>query len=494
MPSPRSRASTSCLSARPIFRSSWGCHSTTPATPISERSIKSRQPPQGTASPLGCISSRPRWTRTSSSRRGSSSSPCRGVPGRRPGSRTVCPGSSANVSARCCCMMLRCPTKQETPMLMSTDRILVSHVGSLPRPPTLSELLIRQEAGETIDAAELARQVEFATTHVIDKQVAAGVDVGNDGEQSRVGFQTYVPRCLCGFGGESRRPPSRDQIDFPSYARQTELRFPHSARVTNAPVAQSDVQYVNSAPINEDAARLKRMGRHFSECFMTAPSPGIVATTMLNQHYDSHEGYLTALAKALSNEYRAIHNAGMVLQIDAPDLAMERNRFFSHLGEAEFLRQLELHIEGIPRERVRLHVCWGNSDGPHVHDIAMTAILPALYRANVGALSIEFANPRHQHEYDALRTNPLPAHMLLMPGVLDSTTNFVEHPELVARRIEEAVSVVGDRERVIAGTDCGFGTFAGREYVAEEVVWVKLAAAAEGARIASHRLWGRAVG
>src|SRR6516162_9262098 len=153
-----------------------------------------------------------------------------------------------------------------------------------------------------------------------------------------------------------------------------------------------------------------------------------------------------------------------------------------------------LGIEGIPRERVRLHVCWGNSDGPHVHDIAMATILPELYRANVGALSIEFANPRHQHEYDALRNNPLPAHMLLMPGVLDSTTNFVEHPELVARRIEEAVSVVGDRERVIAGTDCGFGTFAGREYVAEEVVWVKLAAAAEGARIASHRLWGRAVG
>jgi 5-methyltetrahydropteroyltriglutamate--homocysteine methyltransferase len=231
---------------------------------------------------------------------------------------------------------------------------------------------------------------------------------------------------------------------------------------------------------------------------MTAPSPGIVATTMLNQHYDSHEAYLMALAKALSNEYRAIHDAGLILQIDSPDLAMERHRFFSDLTDAEFFRQLELHIaainlgiEGIPRDRVRLHVCWGNNDGPHIHDIAMAAILPELYRANVGALSIEFANPRHQHEYDALRNSPLPAHMLLMPGVLDTTTNFVEHPELVARRLEEAVSVVGDRERVIAGTDCGFGTFAGREYVAEEIVWVKLAAAAEGARIASDRLWGR---
>jgi 5-methyltetrahydropteroyltriglutamate--homocysteine methyltransferase len=383
-------------------------------------------------------------------------------------------------------------------MLMSNDRILVSHVGSLPRAGRLTDLLIRQEAGETIDIAELAREVETATAHVVGKQVEAGVDVGNDGEQSRVAFQTYVPRCLCGFGGESKRPPARDQIEFPSYVRQSAARFPHTARAVNAPAALSEVRYVNSAPIKQDAERLKRMGGRFSECFMTAPSPGIVATTMLNQHYESHEAYLMALAKALSNEYRAIHDAGLILQIDAPDLAMERHRFFDGLNDADFLRQLELHvaainlgIDGIPRERIRLHVCWGNNDGPHIYDIAMTAILPELYRANVGALSIEFANPRHQHEYDALRANPLPAHMLLMPGVLDTTTNFVEHPELVARRLEEAVSVMGDRERVIAGTDCGFGTFAGREYVAEEIVWVKLAAAAEGARIASRRLWGR---
>ncbi len=363
----------------------------------------------------------------------------------------------------------------------------------------MTDLLIRQEAGEAIDTAELARELETSTAHVIGKQVEAGVDVGNDGEQSRVGFQTYVPRCLCGFGGESKRPPARDQREFPSYVRQAERRFPRSARVINAPAAQSDVRYVNSAPIKEDAARLRRMGGQFSECFMTAPSPGIVATTLLNQHYDSHEAYLMALANALSNEYRAIHDAGLILQIDSPDLAMERHRFFDGLTDAEFHRQLELHIaainlgiEGVPRDRIRLHVCWGNNDGPHIYDIAMAAILPELYRANVGALSIEFANPRHQHEYDALRNNKLPAHMVLMPGVLDTTTNFVEHPELVARRLEEAVSVVGDRERVIAGTDCGFGTFAGREYVAEEVVWVKLAAAAEGARIASCRLWGRA--
>jgi 5-methyltetrahydropteroyltriglutamate--homocysteine methyltransferase len=383
-------------------------------------------------------------------------------------------------------------------MLTSTDRILTTHVGSLPRNETLSDVLMRQEAGETIDAAALAREIETATRQTIERQVKAGVDVGNDGEQSRVGFQTYVPRCMCGFGGESKRPPARDQIEFPSYYRQMAARFPHSARVMNAPAALSAVEYVNGAPIREDAERLRNLGTGFRETFMTAPSPGIVATTMLNQHYDSHEAYMMALAAALTNEYRAIHEAGHVLQIDSPDLAMERHRFFGHLDERAFLKQLELHvaaintgIAGIPRERVRLHVCWGNNDGPHIYDIAMATILPELYRANVGALSIEFANPRHQHEYEALRAHPLPAHMLLIPGVLDTTTNFVEHPKVVARRLHEAVAAVGDRERVIAGTDCGFGTFAGREYVAEDVVWLKLAAAAEGARIASEGLWGR---
>lgn len=383
-------------------------------------------------------------------------------------------------------------------MRHSTDRILVSHVGSLPRNEKLADMLIRQEAGETIDTAALAAEIESATADTIAKQVKAGVDVGNDGEQSRVGFQTYVPRCMCGFGGESKRPGSRDQVEFPSYFRQMAARFPHSARVMNAPAALSEVRYVNAAPIQEDAARLTRMGTGFIERFMTAPSPGIVATTMINQHYARHEDYLMALAEALGHEYRAIHAAGHVLQIDSPDLAMERHRFFGHLSEPEFLQQLELHvaainkgIEGIPRDRVRLHVCWGNNDAPHIYDIAMATLLPELYRANVGALSIEFANPRHQHEYAAIKANPLPAHMLLMPGVLDTTTNFVEHPEVVARRLEEAVSVVGDKERVIAGTDCGFGTFAGREYVAEEVVWLKLKTAAEGAAIASKRLWGR---
>jgi 5-methyltetrahydropteroyltriglutamate--homocysteine methyltransferase len=383
-------------------------------------------------------------------------------------------------------------------MLASTDRILTTHVGSLPRNEVLSDLLIRQEAGEVIDTARLAREVEVSTADRIAKQVAAGVDIGNDGEQSRVAFQTYVPRCMCGFGGESKRPPARDQIEFPSYARLMASRFPHSAKLSNAPAAIGDVRYVDAGPIEADAARLKSLGTGFAETFITAPSPGIVATTMLNQHYASHESYLMALAEALGHEYRAIHEAGHVLQIDSPDLAMERHRFFGDLDERGFLEQLAVHVaainkglEGIPRDRVRLHVCWGNNDGPHIYDIAMSTILPEIYRANVGALSLEFANPRHQHEYEALKANPLPAHMLLIPGVLDTTTNFVEHPEVVARRLREAVAAVGDRERVIAGTDCGFGTFTGREYVADEVVWLKLAAAAEGARIATKALWGR---
>jgi 5-methyltetrahydropteroyltriglutamate--homocysteine methyltransferase len=203
---------------------------------------------------------------------------------------------------------------------------------------------------------------------------------------------------------------------------------------------------------------------------MTAPSPGVVAAAMTNQHYSSHDAYLTALSKALATEYRAIHEAGHVLQIDAPDLAMERSRYFAHLDELAFLQQLERHIAaindglaGIPSDYVRLHVFWGNNDGPHISDIAMATILPELYRANVGALSIEFANPRHQHEYEALNEHPLPAHMLLIPGVLDATTNFVEHPQLVANRLHEAVAAVGDKERIIAGTDCGFSTFAGKE-------------------------------
>jgi 5-methyltetrahydropteroyltriglutamate--homocysteine methyltransferase len=260
--------------------------------------------------------------------------------------------------------------------------------------------------------------------------------------------------------------------------------------------------YHDTTAIAAETARLKRLAGQvsppFTECFMTEPSPGIIATTMLNAYYPSHEAYLDAIAREMGHEYRAVVDAGFVLQIDAPDLAMERVLLYQDKSDAEFVEIIEQHIAalnkaltGIPRDRVRLHVCWGNWEGPHLHDVALDLLLPVLYQANVGGLSIEFANPRRQHEIGALCRYGFPDHMVLLPGVIDPKSNFVEHPEVVARRIEEAVRAVGERERVIASTDCGFGTFTKREWVIEPVVWLKLAAIRKGADIASARLWGR---
>jgi 5-methyltetrahydropteroyltriglutamate--homocysteine methyltransferase len=384
-------------------------------------------------------------------------------------------------------------------MLLSRYRILTTHVGSLPRSRTLSDLLIRREAGEAVDQGQLAAEIDKAVKDVVARQAAAGIDIGNDGEQPRVGFQTYVPQRMSGFGGESRRPRNRDLTEFPELVEMQRLRFPSRGRSSNAPAAIGEVRYVDTEPVNQDVARLKRVAEDkFTECFMTAASPGIIATTLMNQHYASDEDYLAALAREMAIEYRAIHAGGLILQIDAPDLAMARTINFQDKSDAEFVKICERHvaaintgIAGIPPDRVRLHVCWGNWDGPHLFDIALAQVLPAFLQSNVGALSIEFANPRHAHEYGVLKRIPLPKDMILIPGVIESTCNFVEHPELVARRIEEAVAAVGDRERVIASTDCGFGTFAGREWVANAVVWKKLEALRAGADIASGRLWGK---
>jgi 5-methyltetrahydropteroyltriglutamate--homocysteine methyltransferase len=385
-------------------------------------------------------------------------------------------------------------------MTISRDRILVTHVGSLPRTDELSELLVKQEEGQAVDTVHLAEAMARAVDRVVRKQAESGIDICNDGEQQRVGFQTYVAQRMSGFAGESKRRRGRDYEEFPELVDVLMRRFPKRSRMQNAPEAQADLHYLGTAPIGREIERLKDSAKAaggFTDCFMTAPSPGIVSTTMLNAYYDSHESYLMALARELRNEYRAIHEAGFLLQIDSPDLAMDRAMFYRDLSDRQFVAGIEKHIaavnkalEGIPRERVRLHCCWGNWDGPHIFDVRLDLILPVLYQANVGALSIEFANPRHQHEYAALRKNPLPDHMVLMPGCVETTSNIVEHPEVVARRIEEAVSAVGDRERVIASTDCGFSTFTGREWVIEAAVWLKLRTLREGADIASARLWG----
>ena len=385
--------------------------------------------------------------------------------------------------------------------MISRDRILTTHVGSLPRNETLSALLVEREEGGAVDPARLAGEMDRAVRHVIEKQAAAGIDIGNDGEQQRIGFQTYVPQRMSGFAGESKRRRGRDYEEFPELVQVLALRFPRRSRMQNAPEAQGELHYLDVAPIQREIERLKRNAQAvgtFADCFMTAPSPGIISTTLLNAYYDSHRAYLAALAREMRKEYLAIYQAGLILQIDAPDLAMDRSVFYRDLSDAEFVKAAEMHvealnqaIEGIPTDRIRLHCCWGNWDGPHIFDVALERILPVLYQASVGALSIEFANPRHQHEYQALLRHKLPAHMVLLPGVVDTTTNIVEHPEVVARRLEEAVAAVGDRERVIASADCGFGTFTGREWVIEPAVWLKLKALREGADLASAHLWGR---
>jgi len=386
-------------------------------------------------------------------------------------------------------------------MTLSRNRILTTHVGSLPRNETLSELLIQREEGTAVDADQLAREMDRAVEHVLERQAEAGIDIANDGEQQRVAFQTYVAQRMSGFAGESKRHRGRDYEEFPALVEVLKLRFPKRSRMQNAPEAQSEVRYLDKAAVRREIERLQRTANaigKFQECFLTAPSPGIISTTMLNAHYESHDAYLTALAREMSQEYRTIADSGLLLQIDAPDLAMDRAMFYRDLSDSEFVARCERHvaainhgIEGIPRDRVWLHCCWGNWDGPHIHDVALDLILPVLYQARVGALSIEMANPRHQHEIEAFRRHKLPDNMVLLPGVIDTTTNIVEHPGVIARRLQEAVATVGDRERIIASTDCGFGTFTNREWVIEDGVWLKLHALRQGAEIASSRLWGR---
>jgi 5-methyltetrahydropteroyltriglutamate--homocysteine methyltransferase len=382
----------------------------------------------------------------------------------------------------------------------SERRILTTHVGSLPRHAALRDLLIRRDRGEAVDPGALEREVEAAVATAVRRQLEAGIDVGNDGEQSRPGFVTYVNQRMRGFGGESRRPTSRDLAEFPDYGEMLAARRRTAARINNAPQAVAEVAYEDLA---EAARECDRFARHadaqpgrFVERFVTAASPGIIATVHLNAFYDSHERYVMALGREMRKEYELVHARGFLLQLDCPDLAMERVRLFQDEPLDRFLAIIETHVEAInravekiPPERIRLHVCWGNYDGPHVHDVPLEAILPVLYRARIGALSLELANPRHAHEVKVLKRHPLPDGMLLLPGVIDSTTNFVEHPEVVADRICAAVDAVGDRSRVIASVDCGFGTFAGSEMVAPSVVWAKLATLREGADRASARLF-----
>jgi len=383
-------------------------------------------------------------------------------------------------------------------MIKSANKILTTHAGSLPRGPALAALLVDEEQGKAIDQARMKAEVETRVGHVLQMQEEVGIDIANDGEQPRVGFQTYIGQRMEGFGGASQRNLPADFIAWPEYAARVMRRMmENSAKITNAPQAVSDIRYKDLSSAQNECDVMNRLcqGKPFAECFMTAASPGIIATTMHNAHYARYEDYVLALAEEMRKEYELIVAKGFVLQIDAPDLAMERTMMFRDKPLNEFLDAVSLHVEAIdralaniPADRVRLHCCWGNWEGPHTHDVPLSEILPIIYEANVGALSLPFGNPRHQHEYGVLRKFPLPDRVALIAGVIDTTTNYVEHPEVVAERIEKAVAAVGAKERVIAGTDCGFSTFAGYEFSAEEIVWAKLKSLADGAAIATSRL------
>jgi 5-methyltetrahydropteroyltriglutamate--homocysteine methyltransferase len=381
-------------------------------------------------------------------------------------------------------------------MQRSANRILTTHAGSLPRPRDLVEMLRARDRGQPYDEAALEARVPQAVAEVVRRQIETGLDVISDGEMGRIGFAAYVKDRMEGFGGQWQRPRPADFRAFPEFARQAAQGDDSSWQIVT-PTCIGPITYRDPADIRRDTANLRAAldGNRPTEVFMTAPSAGIVTSFFENRYYPSREAYVYAVADALKEEYRAITEAGFLLQIDAPDLGLCRHLDFADRSLEEFqafvtqcIEALNHALAGIPPDRVRLHVCWGNSESPHIFDVPLRDILPILLRANVGALSVEAANPRHGHEWKVFRDVKLPDGMILIPGVIDTTTNFVEHPELVAERIGRYAELVG-RENVIAGTDCGFGTAAGRARVEATVSWAKLGALVEGARLASEELW-----
>ena len=387
-------------------------------------------------------------------------------------------------------------------MRQSDTRILTTHTGSLPRSPSLVELYVRKARGEPVDA-ELAEAGHAAMEDVVRKQHDAGIDIGNNGEQQREAFFLYVRGRMSGFGGSWDRPPRGDVDRYPIFkaAQAREIaRLNWISQRDNVPTAIGDVHYENFAAVEHECAdfraTLDRMSQPFVEPFMTAPSPGVVAAAMRNDYYPTEMDYLTALGKALQVEYETIVRHGFLLQLDCPDLAMERHYTWHEKPLDDFLgfvdrvvRTINGALVNIPREKVRLHVCWGNYEGPHDCDVELQEVMPVLRQLKVGGFVFPFANPRHAHEYHVLKDFPLDPDQIIVAGVIDSTTNFVEHPETIADRIERVAEVVGDPTKVQAGTDCGFDTSAGMRRVAEDVVWAKLASLSEGAKIASGRLF-----
>ena len=380
-------------------------------------------------------------------------------------------------------------------MQHSTDRILTTHVGSLPRSQAVTDVLFARERDDAGPAEMGASVIAAAVADVVRRQVGVGIDVVSDGEMSKISYATYISKRCSGFAGDTPREPGQDLVEFPGLL--TKLAERGSTAKYRRPRCVGAVTRTNAGPLQADLQNLRAATDAAPplEAFMNAASPGVIALFQPNDYYQTQDEYLGALAEALRSEYEAIVAAGVILQIDAPDLAMGRHTMYRNRSLDEFDGLAARHIEvlnqalrNVPADRVRMHVCWGNYEGPHHHDVPMERLLPIVLKAKPQGLLFEAANPRHAHEWAVFRDAKIPDDKILIPGVLSTTTNYIEHPLLVAERLETYANIVG-RDRVIAGTDCGFGTFAGFGPVEPEIVYLKLGSLVQGARIASERLW-----
>jgi 5-methyltetrahydropteroyltriglutamate--homocysteine methyltransferase len=381
-------------------------------------------------------------------------------------------------------------------MKTSTDRVLTTHVGSLPRPKDVLDMLFAQDRGERYDAAKFEDTMRRGVVDAVRRQSGAGLDILNDGETSKISYATYIKHRLNGFEiGNAPRATPQDLDDYPEY--RDKIAAEGATPKYTRPICRGPISVKTLEPLHQDIARLKEAlsGVQAAEGFMSAVSPGTIAVFQPNEYYPSHAAYLYALSEAMRPEYETIVKSGLILQVDCPDLGMGRHIRFRDVDDDEFLRNAALQVEAlnhalanVPADRVRLHICWGNYEGPHTRDIPLHKVLPVLFKVKPMALLIEGANPRHEHEWEVFKSQRLPDDKVLVPGVLDTTCNFVEHPELIAQRILRYADIVG-RERVMAGTDCGFGHFAGFGAVHPAICWAKMQSLAEGARLASKRLW-----
>ena len=382
-------------------------------------------------------------------------------------------------------------------MKRSTERFLTTHTGSLPRPEDLVRIMYAREEGVPVEREALERRIALAVEEVVRKQAEAGIDVVNDGEMSKPSYATYIKDRLAGFGGTGNTFVYQDLADFPKLEKRVFGDPGRSRRKTPACNAAISVRDPEAA--RTDVAHLRAALAHVDvqEGFLTAASPGVVSLFFRDDFYGSEEKYLAAIAEAMREEYETVANAGFVLQIDCPDLGMGRHIQYANLSLAEWRRKAELHVEAlnhavrnIAPEKLRMHLCWGNYEGPHHCDVALADVIDIVFRAKPPAIALEAANPRHAHEWKLFETVKLPEGKTLIPGVIESKSNFIEHPELVAQRIGRYAKLVG-RENVMAGSDCGYGTWVGQAAVDPDVVWAKMAAMAEGARIATREFWKR---